>query len=94
MTLLILENETILKFDFSKNIYEILHPELLPFSLRERLVDTTEITDVSVLYSTGFYNKDAISHFFRNRSLSVMRENAKYILNQLGIKQNNDFDSH
>ena len=73
MTLLKLENETILKFDFSKNIYEILHPELLPFSLRERLVDTTKITDVSVLYSTGFYNKDAISHFFRNRSLSVMR---------------------
>lgn len=94
MTLLKLENETILKFDFSKNIYEILHPELLPFSLRERLVDTTKITDVSALYSTGFNNKDAIARFFRNRSLSVVRENAKYILNQLGIKQNNDFDTH
>lgn len=94
MTLLKLENETILKFDFAKNIYEIIHPELLPFSIRERLVDTTKLSPDSDISSIWFHNKDALSHFFHSRSLSVKRENAKYILNQLGIKQSDDFESH
>ena len=93
-TLLKLENKTICKFDIEKKYYEVLHPELLPFSLRERLIDTTKLTADSDLSSIWYNNKDVLSHFFNNRSLSVKRENAKYILNQLGIKQNNDFESH
>ena len=92
MTYLKLEDKIILKFDFEDRYYEILRPELLPFSLRDRLVDTTRCKDKD-LSKVWFNNQDALSKFFYNRSLSVRRENAKYIMNQLGIKQNNDFET-
>lgn len=92
MTYLKLEDTEILKFDLEKKYYEIIRPELLPFSLRDRLIDTTECNkdDMSDIW---FNNQDLISKFFYNRALSVNRENAKYIMNQLGIRQNNDFES-
>lgn len=92
MTYLKLEDTTVLKFDFEKRYYEILKPELLPFSMRGRISDTTKANSED-LPEIWFNNQDVISKFFYNRSLSVNRENAKYIMNQLGIKQNNDFES-
>ena len=92
MTYLNLEDTTVLKFDFEKRYYEILKPELLPFSMRGRISDTTKANSED-LPEIWFNNQDVISKFFYNRSLSVNRENAKYIMNQLGIKQNNDFES-
>lgn len=89
MIFLKLEDEIVLKFDFSKNYYELCRPELLPWTLRDSLADTTHNSDINVL----FKNKDLMASFFTNRSLSVKRENAKYIMNQIGIKQGNDFES-
>lgn len=89
MLYLKLEDIKVLKFDFSKNYYEIFYPELLPFTLRDRLKDTRGVSDVNV----WFDNKELMASFFTNRSISVRRENAKYIMNQLGIKQGNDFES-
>ncbi len=89
MIYLKLEDINVLKFDFSKNYYEIFYPELLPFTLRDRLKDTRDVSDVNV----WFDNKELMASFFTNRSISVRRENAKYIMNQLGIKQGNDFES-
>lgn len=84
-----LEDETVLKFDFEKNYYEVLHSELLPLTLRDALSDTTKVSDLNV----WFRNKELMSSFFLNRSISVKRENAKYIMNQMGIAQGNGFDS-
>ena len=92
MTYLKLEDEIVLCFDLEKKYYKISKPELLPFSLRNRLIDTTK-TKQKNMSEIWFNNQDLISKFFYNRSLSVNRENAKYIMNQLGIKQNNDFES-
>ncbi|MBR3645517.1 MAG: hypothetical protein IKN54_03795, partial [Lachnospiraceae bacterium] len=89
MTFLKLEDKTILKFDLNNNYYEILFPDLLPLSLRDNLVDTTNVSDINV----WFNNKNLIAQFFNNRTLSVRRENAKYIMNQLGIRQDNDFET-
>lgn len=89
MLFLKLEDKTVLKFDFAKNYYEISQPKLLPFTLRDALSDTTQNFDINI----WFKNKELMSSFFMNRSLSVKRENAKYIMNQLGIKQGNDFES-
>ncbi len=89
MIYLRLEDINVLKFDFSKNYYEIFYPELLPLSLRDRLKDTRDVSDVDV----WFDNKELMASFFTNRSINVRRENAKYIMNQLGIKQGNDFAS-
>ena len=92
MTYLKLENKTVLSFDITKKVYKIFEPQLLPFCLRERLTDTTKIDDQN-MSDVWFNNQEAISNFFFNRAISVKRENAKYIMNQLGIKQNNDFES-
>lgn len=89
MICLKLENETVLRFDFQRNYYEVLRPELLPFTLRDSLADTTHNSDIDV----WFRNKELMASFFMNRSLSVKRENAKYIMNQMGIAQGNDFES-
>ena len=89
MIYLKLEVTNVMCFDFSKNYYEIFHPELLPFTLRDRIKDTRGISDINV----WFDNKELMVSFFTNRSISVRRENAKYIMNQLGIKQGNDFES-
>lgn len=43
-----LEDETVLKFDFEKNYYEVLHSELLPLTLRDALSDTTKVSDLNV----------------------------------------------
>ena len=92
MTYLKLENKTVCKFDLSQNHFEILEPDYLPFSLRDRLIDTTKVQNQN-MSEIWFRNKELLSSFFYERTLSVNRENAKYIMNQLGIRQNNDFES-
>ncbi|AEE17392.1 HipA family kinase [Treponema brennaborense] len=92
MTFMKLEDITVLKFDLNEKHYEILRPDLLPLTLRGSLVDTTRTVKAD-MSSIWFNNQELISTFFYNRSLSVKRENAKYIMNQLHIRQNNDFES-
>lgn len=92
MTYLKLEDTIVMKFDLNTKEYEVINPSLLPFSLRDRIIDTKKNLqpDMSQIW---FNNQELLSNFFYNRSLSVNRENAKYILNQLNIRQNNDFES-
>lgn len=93
MVFLKLEDTTVLRFDLEKKYYEIPCPELLPFSLRDRLTQTTGLEESEKIPEIWFNNQEALATFFYNRSLSVKRENAKYIMNQLHIKQNNDFET-
>lgn len=90
MTYLKLEDTTVLCFNFDEHYYEIPHPELLPFYLRDNIHDTTKITDEIRKIEIGYENQIQITDYFSSRSLSVNRENAKYIMNQLHIKQNNN----
>ena len=93
MTFLKLEDITVMEFDIKEKYYKVHRPDLLPFSLRNCLSDTTSITDKEKLLEAGFENKELLAAFFLNRSISIKREHAKLLMNQLGIKQNNDFDS-
>lgn len=86
MTLLKLKDETIMEFDISEGSFLIHKPEKLPFALRDLLKDTR--TPRTMKEMVGNYN--ALMNFFRNRSLSIQRENAKKILNALHISQDGD----
>lgn len=69
----------------------ILLPDILPFILRDRIIDTSdsEINPLNIVVK----NQDTLSVFYMNRSLSIYRENAKYMLNELGISQRNDVET-
>ena len=94
-TYLKLEDTNVLKFNTAEKIYEIQNASLLPFSLRNNIVDTRSLTtkNDNEKFNILFHNQETLSYFFYNRTLSVNRENAKYIMNQLHIKQNNDFET-
>ena len=94
-TYLKLEDTNVLKFNTSERIYEIQNASLLPFSLRNNIVDTRSLAtkNDNEKLNILFHNQETLSYFFYNRTLSVNRENAKYIMNQLHIKQNNDFET-
>lgn len=94
-TYLKLEDKPVLKFNIDQRVYEIQNSALLPFSLRNNIVDTRSLTNKSEheKFNILFHNQESLAYFFYNRSLSVKRENAKYIMNQLHIKQNNDFET-
>jgi len=94
-TYLKLEDKPVLKFNIDQRVYEIQNYALLPFSLRNNIVDTRSLTNKSEheKFNILFHNQESLAYFFYNRSLSVKRENAKYIMNQLHIKQNNDFET-
>lgn len=75
---------------YSENGTMIIDNEnLLPFIIRGAVKNCTENGERSIQRT----NDSAIVNFFTNRSLSVKKENAKYILNALNIPQSNDFDT-
>ena len=94
MTYLKLQNKTILEFDLDELIFDVKEPQLLPFSLRGKFISSENLAaDNKTRIKQITSNNDLLKSFFYNRSLSVKRENAKFIMNQLNIKQNNDFES-
>lgn len=94
-TKLKLQNKDVLIFNLEDNKFEVIDNNLLPYSLRDFIKDSRDIeklTDKEKIKAITS-NVLLLENFFKNRSLSVKRENAKYIMNQLDIKQNNEFES-
>lgn len=69
MTFLKLENIMVMEFDIKEKYYKVHRADLLPFSLRNCLSDTTSITDKEKLLEVGFANKELLAAFFLNRSI-------------------------
>ena len=89
MSFLKLGNKTVLEFDLDEGEYSIYESDLLPFSLRDNLIDSKKEKNAR----TAIKNYRALMGFFRGRALSVKRENAKQILNSLHIPQSDDDDT-
>ena len=87
MTFLKLKNTTILEFNIDTDDYYINHENLLPFSLRNSLIDSRN-KDFSL--NAARNNYQMLISFLFNRSISIKRTNAKRLLNALHISQGND----
>ena len=82
MSYLKLQDEIVLEFNVDSGFYKVYNNDLLPFALRDGILDTTK-NEVS--YRQIQQNYSLLMDFFANRTLSVKRENAKAILNSLHI---------
>ena len=89
MSFIKLQDNVVLKFDLDTGDVEIYEKNLLPVPLRNILIENTSHFDRKAFLK----NYRAITGFFRNRCLSVKRENAKKLLNALNISQGNDDDT-
>ena len=86
-----IQDKTIMIFNSKESFFKILDNNLLPYNLRDNIIDTSNMENITAdIINTNAY---ALFDFFSNRGLSINRENAKFILNQLGISQKNDFET-
>ena len=76
-------------FDRENAEYKVYENDLLPFVLRDTVKDTTNLPDAEK-YKVAIKNSEQLTKFFTERSLSINRENAKFILNELGIYEARD----
>ena len=93
LTYLKLKDTVLLEYNLEENFFHILNNNLLPFSLRDKLIDTVSVDeeDAKALSKIYINNLSCLEEFFTNRSLSLSRENAKNILNYLELSQLNNF---
>lgn len=89
MTYLKLKDKIILYFNVDSGIYRIQEPALLPFQIRDGMLDL----DGNGTITQTITNYNALMRFFGSRTLSVKRENAKKVLNALKISQRDDNDT-
>ena len=89
MTYLKLKDKIVLYFDVDSGVYKIQEPALLPFQLRDGMIDL----DGNGTIVQTIKNYNALMRFFGSRALSVKRENAKKVLNALKISQRDDNDT-
>jgi len=82
----------IFRFDFDEMIYEVLQPELLPWSLKgafRTMPKQEDFSDVQKYLKTAVYysnkNRDAIMYFITSRVLPLFRTNAKKIMTSIGM---------
>ena len=93
-TYLKLQNTTVMSYDIDEGYYKIYHENLLPFIIRGAVQDTTLISDnAKSIAKIQAENINALTEFYTNRTLSLNRENAKFILNQLGLSQKSNLDT-
>ena len=89
MTYSKLKDKIVLYFDVDSGVYKIQEPALLPFQLRDGMIDL----DGNGTIVQTIKNYNALMRFFGSRALSVKRENAKKVLNALKISQRDDNDT-
>ena len=87
-----LQDKVLMAFDRENAEYKVYENELLPFTLRDSIKDTTDLPEAEK-YKIAIKNSEQVNRFFSERSLSINRENAKFILNELGISQKNDSET-
>ena len=92
LTYLKLQNDTIAAFNFDEAICLIYDNARLPIYLRDTLTDTSGLS-IQERYRTSQRNYNRLMGFFSKRTISIDRENAKYVLNALHISQGNDYDT-
>lgn len=92
-TYLKLQDITVLEFNVSE-FFIVKRNDLLPYILRDRIVDTRNIEDGKEFNKAMLNNISCIQKFFNYRKLSINRENAKRILNELNIPQSNDYETN
>ncbi len=89
MSFLKLKDEIVLEFNLDEGEFLIHNPQMLPFPLRDNLIDSRE----NESYRSFVKNYTSLMNFFHNRCLSIQRKNAKQLLNALHIPQKDDDDS-
>lgn len=88
MTMLKLEDETVLSFNLASGDFQVINNSKLPFLLRDGIVNT----EMDSSWGTRMRNYNLLIGFLHNRSLSIHRTNAKNILNALRIPQSSNDD--
>lgn len=99
VTYLKLQDKTVLSFNTTELYFKIHDKNLLPFMLRDSIADTSgegmlDSLPLKDAQRVIRQNETALGRFLSFRSLSVNRENAKQILNQLRIPQKSDFETN
>lgn len=86
---LMLNDTAVMRFDFEKNIYEVLNAQLLPFRLREAVCTMPERTFASLdsYLKASEKNREILRYFFAHRVLTLSRRNAKKIYDALREEQ-------
>ena len=93
-TYLKLQNTTVMSYDIDEGYYKVYREDLLPFIIRGAFRDTTLISDnAKSIAKIQAENINALAEFYTNRTLSINRENAKFILNQLGLSQKSNLET-
>jgi len=100
MSELMCRNIVVMKFNMDESEYDVLHPELLPWSLKDaikKMPQKEDFSDIDKYIRTTIYygnqNKDAIMYFITSRVLPLSRTNAKKILTSLGMTPQMDNDT-
>lgn len=86
-----MQDTVVMEFNISDGYYKLFRPDLMPFIIRNSIIDTSEEKNINPM--NIIKNANAMFEFYTHRSLSINRENAKFILNQLGISQKNDLET-
>lgn len=73
----------VLWFDPEEYLISIINPQMLPYALKDNLLDSTQITSIN----QGIKNYDKLRFFFADRVLVISRENAKAILQSINNTQ-------
>lgn len=73
----------VMQFDTDEFYINIINNQLLPFTLKDYIKSTENITSMKEILK---YN-DAVRNFFADRTLSISRENAKILLNCINSSQ-------
>lgn len=87
---LMLADKPILEFDFDKNIYNVIEPDLLPFFLRGAIHETTPEMPENQKQDIYKNNSNKIIDFLSRRVISLDRRNAKKLLNAFHLSQSQD----
>ena len=89
-TLLKLKDTDVMKFNSSTYEFEIYRNDLLPVRLRDVFKNPATAESVMQMAALMADNNNILMDFFRHRTLSVKRANAKKIFNALNISQEPD----
>lgn len=80
-TLLMLKDTVVMEFDISKGLFNIIHPELMPWSLRGYITPGVSSIELAINNNTAF------TRWLSNRTIALSRRYAKDIYNLLGVDQ-------
>ena len=85
-------DKKVLKFDLAEGIFEVYLPQLMPLTMRNKIIDTRNSEKFSCKEIGIFLNNsDIMFHYLSSRVLNLDRKNAKKILNCYDFSQSQDY---